>query len=280
MQQPKLSLKDQFAQRNAAVAEARKKVQSSKFSFKLPGLKLPSISPVLVVPLIIIGIILFLKLRNSDIEGMANIPAGCFQMGASPSESASRPSEAPKHQVCLDGFKMDISEVTQAEYKKVTGTNPSHFDTCPNCPVEMVSWNEAKTFCEKIKKRLPTEAEWEYAARAGSTELFSWGPLMDDNQAWYSANSKGTTQPVKTCPANKFGLYDMSGNAWEWVNDWADIKYYSNSPKDNPTGPVDGLDKIVRGGSYNAFPYNLRMAARGWGSPNEKQSYFGFRCAK
>lgn len=218
--------------------------------------------------------------RTTTPIGMVQIQAGCFEMGSPNDEQLSLNAEHPKHQVCLNSFLMDQNEVTQAEFLKVMGINPSHFQGCANCPVEMVSWFDAMDYCKKMDKRLPTEAEWEYASRAGSTTTYPWGQNFEETQAWAVSNSQGTTQPVRTCIANSWGLYDVIGNVWEWTADWADNQYYSHSPVKNPKGPSTGTDRIIRGGSYNAKTRNLRSATRGWANPTDRQSYIGFRCAK
>lgn len=282
MNQVKPSVKELLSKRYEAKTTTR---QASLKSFApilktaLRGLK--SVPLVLWVVFIMIGLIILYKISHPSLEkGMVLIPEGCFTMGAPSDDPAAKLPEKPQHEVCLASFQMDIHEVTQAEYAKVTGKQPSHFQGCPSCPVEMVSWEDANNYCTKLEKRLPTEAEWEYAARAGSKELFAWGPGFNPDYAWYSGNSKSSTQPVKTCSPNAWGIYDMSGNVWEWVNDWADNAYYNNSPRKNPKGPSDGTDKVLRGGSFNAKPNNLRHSARAWSSMTDRQSYFGFRCAK
>jgi formylglycine-generating enzyme required for sulfatase activity len=132
---------------------------------------------------------------------------------------------------------MDATEVTQAEYRKVMGKNPSHFSGCDDCPVEQVSWNKANEYAKKVGKRLPTEAEWEYAARGGNKSKgyrYS-GSNGIDAVGWYDDNSSGKTHPVAQKQPNELGLYDMSGNVWEWCSDW--YGSYSSSPQNNPQGP-------------------------------------------
>jgi hypothetical protein len=209
--------------------------------------------------------------------GMALIPGGTFMMGSNEGNDWQK----PVHQVTVSGFWMDKHEVTQAEYERVMGTNPSGYNGCPNCPVEKVSWNDAVDFCTKVGKRLPTEAEWEYAARAGSTTKYYWGNDMNGDYAWYPGNSDSKTHPVGQKRPNAWGLHDMSGNVWEWCTDW--FANYSAEFETNPTGPATGANRVVRGGSF--YPLNdgsdgLVSAFRNGWSPDIKYSNLGFRCAR
>ncbi|MDP2279759.1 MAG: SUMF1/EgtB/PvdO family nonheme iron enzyme, partial [Nitrospirota bacterium] len=179
------------------------------------------------------------------------VKGGCFQMGDTFGDGES--DEKPVHEVCVDDYYIGKYEVTQGQWKAIMGNNPSHFKDCgDNCPVEQVSWNDVQEFIQKLNEknnppsppftkggkggfRLPTEAEWEYAARSGGkSERYSGGNDID-SVAWYNKNSGGKTHPVGTKQPNGLGIYDMSGNVWEWVNDWYDEFYYKNSPKNNPT---------------------------------------------
>jgi len=235
--------------------------------------------PLFFAGIVLLMIVLFLTREKAD-PTMILVPEGCYTMGAVAGDPAARKPELPAHTVCLETFKLDRNEVTQQDYQKIMGINPSGFVGCQNCPVEMVTWQNAHDYCAKVDKRLPSEAEWEYAARAGTSTLFPNPSGFLPEHAWFVNNSHNSTQPVRTTPANAYGVYDMQGNVWEWTADWADIAYYSNSPKDNPVGPINGQDRIVRGGAYNSQPYNLRPSTRAWTSLNERQSYIGFRCAK
>jgi hypothetical protein len=176
---------------------------------------------------------------------------------------------------------MDKHEVTQAEYERVMATNPSRFKGCPTCPVENVSWNDAAAFCAKIGKRLPTEAEWEYAARAGTTTKYYWGNEMNGDYAWYAGNSGLRTHPVAQKRPNAWGLYDMSGNVWEWCADW--LANYSAEPETNPTGSTTGTNRVARGGSDSPLDDGsdgLVSAYRNGQIPDGKWSNYGFRCVR
>ena len=162
------------------------------------------------------------------------------------------------------------------------GNNPSRFKG-PDLPVENVSWPEADAYCRSFGGRLPTEAEWEYSARAGSTAAFAWGWDMDDTFAWHRGNSPGSTKPVGQKKANSLGLHDMNGNVWEWVGDWYREDYYemiaASEPADNPLGPTSGQFVILRGGSFEDEAFFLRSASRYWYPPTLKHHNLGFRCA-
>ena len=195
------------------------------------------------------------------------------------------PSEHPAHAVTLTKpFYMGKYDVTQEQYQAVIGANPSNFIGKGN-PVEQVSWDEAQTFCKKVTELtkvsvgLPTEAEWEYACRAGTTTEFYSGDLDSDldRVAWYSANSKSTAHPVGQKEPNKFGLYDMHGNVWQWCQDLWDENYYANSPTENPQGPDHGAARLLRGGSWNSSPLLCRSARRGGLDPGPHDDFIGFR---
>jgi sulfatase modifying factor 1 len=210
--------------------------------------------------------------------GMVWIPGGTFGMGSPDGEGAS--DEHPQHAVIVKGFYMDKIEVTQAEYEHVMGQNPTYFKGCPNCPVENVSWIGANEYCKKVGKRLPTEAEWEYAARAGTQTKYYWGNEMDSSYAWYVKNSNQRTHPVAQRKPNPFGLADMSGNVWEWCADWYESTYYQKSITDNPKGPDTGQYRVMRGGSWGYGSYSVRCACRNWGYPEACTYFAGFRCVR
>ncbi|MBI5641100.1 MAG: SUMF1/EgtB/PvdO family nonheme iron enzyme [Nitrospirae bacterium] len=219
--------------------------------------------------------------------GMGAVPGGCFQMGDIFGVGSG--DELPVHQVCLSSFSIDRYEVTQSEYQAVTGTNPSYFTSCGgNCPVEQVSWTQADAYCRAVGKRLPTEAEWEYAARSGGQNQKYAGTSSDaelGNYAWYWENSgcetnsvNCTSRPVGQKLPNGLGLYDMSGNVWEWVADWYDV--YPSSAQNNPQGPSTESTRGIRGGCWGNDPGYLRASLRGRGSPDNWNDDLGFRCAR
>ena len=228
-------------------------------------------------------------------DGMAWIKGGTFMMGANDGNA----NEAPAHQVTVSGFYMDKTEVTQAEYKRVMKTNPAQVTGDLARPVEYLTWFDAILYCNARSKlegkdtvytftavakrgitctslagisahlsakgfRLPTEAEWEYACRAGSTTAYWWG--ADTNgmgaRVWSTCNSGRTTHPVATKLANAFGLYDMSGNVWEWCDDW--YGPYAKAAATNPAGPANGTERVLRGGSwifnYVGFRSSFRLS--------------------
>jgi formylglycine-generating enzyme required for sulfatase activity len=210
--------------------------------------------------------------------GMVWIPGGSFGMGSPDGEGGA--DEHPQHGVRVGGFYIDKMEVTQTEYERVMGHNPANFKGCPNCPVESVPWIGANEYCKKVGKRLPTEAEWEYAARAGTQTKYFWGNEVDSNFAWYDKNSNRKPHPVAEKRPNPFGLADMSGNVWEWCADWYETTYYRKSIEENPKGPDTGEYRVMRGGSWGYGGYSLRSACRNWGYPGAGSNYVGFRCAR
>ena len=205
------------------------------------------------------------------------IPAGSFQMGSTDGEKYERPV---RRVVISEGFWMGKYEVTQLQWFTEMGVNPSDFEKCGGaCPVENVSWEDAQRFVAKLNTRndgfvysLPTEAQWEYAARAGRDGKWA-GDVKE--MAWYSDNSGGRTQAVGTKRANAFGLYDMHGNVWEWCEDWYDR--YPKTPETDPLGAAKGKYRILRGGSWKDGPSDARSAYRGALSPDTKYKDIGFR---
>lgn len=187
------------------------------------------------------------------------------------------------HEVTVNSFLIGKFQVTQAEWQKVMINNPSRFKGERN-PVENVSWFNTQEYIKKLNSktgkiyRLPTEAEWEYAARSGGKkEKYAGGNNVDD-VSWHYDNSGGTTHPVGQKQANGLGIYDMSGNVWEWCNDWYDENYYQNSPKNNPQGPMTGTKKVVRGGSWHGGgAWSTRATERIWGCEDSKDGNLGFR---
>jgi formylglycine-generating enzyme required for sulfatase activity len=211
------------------------------------------------------------------------VPAGSFQMGSPSSESGRSDDEGPVHAVELDGFWMGKYEVTQEQYEAVMGKNPSNFKGTKN-PVEMVSWKDAREFCRKASEktgkgiRLPTEAEWEYACRAGTTTRFCFGDSDNglDEYAWYTANSGSKTHPVGEKKPNEWGLYDMHGNVWEWCGDWYADKYGAGAAK-NPAGASSGSYRVFRGGSWRSPAGNCRSANRSGIVPDGRIFNLGLR---
>ena len=239
---------------------------------------------------------------KTSAEGMVFIKGGCFDMGDTFGDGED--DEKPVHEVCVDDFYMGEHEVTQEEWKEVTGNNPSRFKNCgDDCPVESVSWNDVQHYIRKLNNktglnyRLPTEAEWEYAAREGGRRIKFAGFSDEGDSSKYAnfcdsncdfgqktgSQNDGykNTSPVKSFKPNSLGLYDMTGNVYEWVSDWYGKDYYRNSPKDNPKGPGSGEYRALRGGSWDDKPLHLRAANRFRGLPDERSnSRGGFRIAQ
>ena len=214
------------------------------------------------------------------------IPAGPFDMGSPDNEAGPwRGREGPVHRVRITKpFYMGKYEVTQEVWEKVMGSNPSEFKGAKN-PVENVSWEDCQDFLKKLNAlakaqgtfRLPTEAQWEYACRAGTKTRFCSGDadagLAD--YAWYDANSGNTTHPVGTKKPNAWGLYDMHGNVQEWCADWYGKDYYGKSPRDDPTGPAVGNVRVLRGGVWNDSPGYCRSASCSYLAPTSRFDDYG-----
>jgi formylglycine-generating enzyme required for sulfatase activity len=247
------------------------------------------------------------------------IPGGTFRMGSPVDDKDARTDEKPQHEVRITrSFYLGVYEVTQAQYEAVMGHNPSYFSSngggkkevagqsTSQHPVEYVSWLDAVMFCNKLSQkeglkpfyaidgetvrvpvekgpgyRLPTEAEWEYACRAGTRTRFLFG---DDEAGlgeygWYYGNSGGRTHPVGQNRANALGLFDMHGNVYEWCGDWFGARYYGESPAEDPPGPVQASHRVIRGGGWYNGPRNCRSAYRKWGEPANHNYNLGFRLA-
>jgi formylglycine-generating enzyme required for sulfatase activity len=199
--------------------------------------------------------------------------------------------EQPVRTITISAFRMQKTEVTQAQWRQVmTGTalaNPSFFATCGDtCPVERVSWDDIQTFLQRLSQqdpgknyRLATEAEWEYAARAGTTGDYGGNGVLSD-MGWWSGNSGGRTQRVGQKLQNAFGLFDMHGNVWEWVNDWYQSDYYRVGPGIDPPGPATGSSRVLRGGSWGSAAIDARSAPRGTGGLSDRGSNNGFRLVR
>lgn len=215
---------------------------------------------------------------------MKPVEGGTFQMGSN--DSISHEDESPVHHVTISSFYMSETEVTQALWKAVMEFNPSHH-TGANLPVEQVNWFDCQNFIVKLNEltgesfRLPTEAEWEYAARGGqkSCGFIYSGSDMIDSVAWYSGTTNGeSTMPVKMKLPNELGLYDMSGNVWEWCSDWYDG--YNDVAQSNPQGPLNGSSRVLRGGSYSNNSLNekaCRVSRRNASKPDRRGDGRGFR---
>jgi formylglycine-generating enzyme required for sulfatase activity len=224
------------------------------------------------------------------------IPAGEFQMG-SPIGEIGRANDEQQHRVRIaNSFYLGVTEVTQAQYKQITGENPSYFlagrageslvadVNTDNLPVEQVSWDDAVAFCQKLGQRegktyrLPTEAEWEYACRAGTTAPFHFGSALQRNVANFTNDTYlGRTAVVGLYAANAFGVYDMHGNVWEWCSDWYGADYYGTSEADNPQGPNTGSDRVHRGGGWCSPSLHSRSASRSSSTPSIRYYDHGFR---
>ena len=270
-------------------------VASSKISVEIVG---PPEPPKLIAP-----------------KGMVSIPAGEFQMGSNAPETDN--DEQPVHAVYIDAFFMDEHEVTNLEYKEFVRANPrwgkdridSRFHNGnylkhwngndypsgkANHPVVYVSWYAAVAYAKWVEKRLPTEAEWEYAARGGLVgKKYPWrGDVIDSGKANYADSGIGDSTPVGRYPPNGYGLYDMAGNVWEWCLDEYNKDFYFISPRENPLSGANSVDwvinnftsvktsRVLRGGSWNSNPKNLRVANRSGDSPTKPINSYGFRCAR
>ncbi len=216
------------------------------------------------------------RVNPKDVQFYVYIPPGEFTRGCSPGDLDCDSDENPPHPVRItQGFWLGQTEVTQAAYRKVTGQVPSSFKG-DRRPVEGVSWDEAASYCRAVGMRLPTEAEWEYAARAGNPAA-RFTPL--DEVAWYGENSRSETKPVGGKQPNAWGLYDMLGNVWEWTADRYDGDYYKVSPATDPAGPATGETRVLRGGSWGGDPANVRVSNRSWDVPADRRHNIGIRCA-
>jgi sulfatase modifying factor 1 len=220
---------------------------------------------------------------------MVYVRGGCYQMGDIFDDPEGGSEEKPVHEVCVDSFYLGKYEVTQGQWKSVMGSNPSSDKSCGvNCPVDNVSWSDVQDFVLRLNSssggrayRLPTEAEWEYAARSGGKSEKYPGSNDDvDNVAWHNDNAGEISQPVGTRDPNGLGIYDMGGSVWEWTNDWYDSDYYSRSPRNNPSGPSSGIDRAVRGGCRTGEEYNMRTARRNGYTPDTRRPSLGFRLLK
>ncbi|MDQ5987291.1 MAG: Hercynine oxygenase [Syntrophus sp. SKADARSKE-3] len=225
------------------------------------------------------------------------VKGGCFQMGDTFGDGDS--NERPVHKVCIDDLYVGKYKVTQKQWRTLMGNNPSSYGNEDDYPVDSVSWNDANDFVKKMNNktgkifRLPTEAEWEYAARSGGkkekyagfsedSQIYRYGNFCDINCDLKTATTGQNdgyknTSPVGSYQPNGLGLYDMTGNVWEWCSDWYGIDYYKESPSKNPQGPPKETSRVLRGGSWGSIPAYVRTTNRGYSTPEYRDSYIGFR---
>lgn len=242
------------------------------------------------------------------------IPQGCFLMGSPKSEAGRNADEGPQHEVCLSGFWLGETEVTQGQWTSVMGANPSLIKNGDDYPVDMVSWDMAQKFVAALNVlnagtfRLPTEAEWEYACRAGTTSPYFFGQEITRDQASFDKRFSLPAEPlmpkrktkrkkhvarhaqkiwpnmhtnvVASFPANAFGLYDMHGNVWEWCQDVYKAEYYFRSPRETPRCDDEGTSRVLRGGSWVTKGGALRSANRGRGWPSMRAAFYGLRVVR
>ncbi len=216
--------------------------------------------------------------------GMAFVPAGEFLMGSADGDPQAYPweipHEQPQHPVYLDAYYIDLTEVTNAQYERFA---PQHkrdptYSPCDDCPVDKVSWFEAQAYCaaQQPPKRLPTEAEWEKAAKAGT----DGHPRPFEDYAWFAKNTITRTQPVARKHPNAYGLYDTLGNVREWTADWYGPSYYQLKVRDNPKGPPEGERRVERGGAFFLPQRGVTTTIRYNHPPHFRLYFLGFRCAQ
>jgi formylglycine-generating enzyme required for sulfatase activity len=225
----------------------------------------------------------FDKAFTDPITGMefVLVKGGCYMMGS----DNLRAYEKPVHEVCVDDFYLGKYEVTQLQWKALMGRNLSYF-IGDGRPVDSVNWDDCCRFINRLNGltgriyRLPTEAEWEYAARSGGKQEMYSGTNQDStlqNFAWYDVNSNRETHAVGTKKPNRLGLHDMSGNVWEWCSDWYGKSYYAKSVRNNPQGPKTGIFRVIRGGEWGLSGQLTRTTYRDGAKPNTRKSDIGFR---
>ncbi len=222
--------------------------------------------------------------EQKDIFDMVYVEGGTFSMGTNDYDWAK-----PVHSVTVNDFYIGKFEVTQTQWREIMGSDPPELiKGCDKCPVERVSWNDVQEFLKKLnartgkKYRLPTEAEWEFAARGGnkSNGYTYSGSNTLENVAWFDKNSNSKIHGTGGLQDNELGIFDMSGNVWEWCNDWYKADYYKNSPKQNPQGSSSGDSRVVRGGSWSGNSLNCRVANRLLSAPTYRFGSIGFRVAR
>jgi len=229
-------------------------------------------------------------IRPADEMTMVYVPAGSFLMGSAADDPEAEADEQPQHEVTLDGFWIDRTEVTAAQYALCVAAGDCTGGTgSGDYPVYYVNWNDAYGYCTWAGGRLPTEAEWEYAARGPQANRYPWGEEAPACELAQFSSCDGDTVPVGSLPAGRswVGALDMAGNVWEWVRDWYNSDYYENSPATNPAGPSEGDYKVLRGGGWTGSSRYVRSAdriatrpgVRYIFQPEDRNVYFGFRCA-
>jgi formylglycine-generating enzyme required for sulfatase activity len=236
-------------------------------------------------------------LHMPDSSAMIRIPAGSFTMGSAQGDSEAWDDEKPQHQVTLSEYYIDKYEVTNRQYKRFCdGTSrsyppdpgfdslPNYFLSYPDFPAVDVTWVDATAYCTWAGKQLPTEAEWERAARGTDARKYPWGGSSPDGSRcniWSNDDGYFYTAPVGHYPngASPYGCMDMAGNVWEWCNDWYDASYYSSSPTNNPPGPSSGSSRVYRGGSWVNDAGDARSASRPGTDPSSWNDDLGFRCS-
>ncbi|WP_282782461.1 bifunctional serine/threonine-protein kinase/formylglycine-generating enzyme family protein [Phaeodactylibacter xiamenensis] len=221
-------------------------------------------------------------------RNMVRVEGSTFMMGCTSEQGDDCfDDEEPTHRIELGSYQIGKYEVTQAQWEAIMGSNPSKFSDCPTCPVEQVSWDDVQDFLKKLNSltgrryRLPTEAEWEYAARGGnSSQGYKYsGSNTLGTVGWYGGNSGNETHPVGQKTSNELGLYDMTGNVWEWCSDWYNSDYYNSSPVRNPKGPTTGSSRVLRGGGWHFNSRFCRTSNRSSGSSGDHGDNLGFRLA-
>lgn len=229
------------------------------------------------------------EFKNSIGMEFVLMPAGAFIMGENEPLAEGKDDERPAHEVTISKpYYIGRHEVTQEQWQRIMGSNPS-LHKGENNPVDSVSWNDAQEFIKRLNEkeggnlyRLPTEAEWEYAARGGRPTRYFFGndQIQLPEHAWVTANAGGVTHPVGTKKPNQYGIHDTSGNVREWVQDWYDDDYYSRSPKIDPAGSETGHGRAYRGGSKDGAEFPTRSSYRWRETPDTKAQNLGFRLAR
>ncbi len=251
-----------------------------------------------IIILISISLLNTVMTQDFDIKDMARVEGGWFEYGSNDGYK----DEQPVHLIYISTFYIDKYEVSNHQYKEFcTSTNrelpklpdeyKDYFEKFKNYPVVYVSWNDANAYCSWKNKRLPTEAEWVYAASSKSSNVYSWGKSWKssisnnrklDNKTikekrYYFQNKLGPL-PVKSFIPNQVGIYNMTGNVWEWVGDWYNAEYIVYCPEMNPAGPDNGITKVIKGGSWNDESFLSRISFRGDEKPDKSFANVGFRC--